>query len=129
MKKQLGNYLVLFRPGVITGMHSEREVVLKDICERLGGFDCKVFDPYFAYSDFCDAGLLVRVEQGNIYGFYSVAFFYVDRKSEHEIRRKIINGILDSVKSNSKLFENGYVIVSDRQGNLKLNYIKDRVCI
>jgi len=37
----------------------------------------------------------------------------VDRKSEHEIRRKIINGILDSVKSNSKLFENGYVIVSD----------------
>ncbi len=49
MKKQLGNFVVLFRPGVVTGIHNEREIALRNICEKLGGLDCKVFDPYAVY--------------------------------------------------------------------------------
>jgi len=29
MKKQLGNFVVLFKPGVVTGIHNEREIKLR----------------------------------------------------------------------------------------------------
>ena len=63
MKEITGNFLVSFRPGEVTGAHHEREAELGNVCASLGGFDCKVFDPYMAYSGLADAGLLVRVEE------------------------------------------------------------------
>lgn len=128
MNKQLGSFLVLFKPGVITGVHNESEVVLKDICDGLGGLDCKIFDPYMAYARLADDGFLVRVEQRNDYGFAAVSFFYPTRKNEHAVRRKIINEILGEIKNEPELLANGYAVISDKSGNLKLRYIKNRGC-
>lgn len=63
MTKIPGSFLVLFRPGVVSGIHNEREVVLRKI---------------------------------------------------------IINRMLDEVKNSPNLPRNGYAVVSDRWGNLKL---------
>lgn len=123
---KLGDFVVLFRPGVVTGIHNEKEVLLKEICDRLGGFDCKIFDPYMTYSSLADSGLLVRVEQKNAYGFGAVSFFYPNKSTEQDLRRKIINHMLEEVKSNTKLAANGYIVISDRTGNLKLKHLKDR---
>ena len=73
MKRLLGNFIVLFKPGVVTGIHNEREVVLRNICDRFGGFDCKIFDPYMVYAGLADAGMLEKVEQRNIYGYSAVS--------------------------------------------------------
>ncbi|MFZ5591008.1 MAG: hypothetical protein ACOY81_04270, partial [Bacillota bacterium] len=57
-----GRFLVAFWPGVITGLHDRSEVLLDDLCRQLGGFDCRIFDPYFFYSECADRGWLRRVE-------------------------------------------------------------------
>lgn len=126
MVKQLGSFLVLFKPGVVTGNHNESEVVLKDICERLGGLDCKVFDPYLVYTRLADFGILTRVEQRNAYGYSAVSFFYPAGTNKHSTRRIIVNEILGEMKNDPKLLSNGYAVVSDNVGNLKLRYIKSR---
>jgi len=124
MKKQLGNFVVLFRPGVVTGIHNEREIALRNICEKLGGLDCKVFDPYAVYAKFADDGLLLRVEQRNSYGFAAVSFFYPAGKDEKEIRNIIINQMLSAIKDDPKIIAEGYAIVVDKTGNLKLKLSK-----
>lgn len=120
MKRLLGNFIVLFKPGVVTGIHNEREVVLRNICDRFGGFDCKIFDPYMVYAGLADAGMLEKVEQRNIYGYSAVSFFYPVGLIEYDLRQKIINTMLDEIKSDPKLFRNGFAIVTDKRGNLKL---------
>jgi hypothetical protein len=124
MKKQLGNFVVLFRPGVITGVHNEREIALRNICERLGGLDCKVFDPYAVYAKFADDGLLLRVEQRNSYGFAAVSFYYPAGKDEKVIRNIMINQMLRAIKDDPKIIAGGYAIVIDKTGNLKLKLSK-----
>lgn len=99
MTKIPGSFLVLFRPGVVSGIHNEREVVLRKICESLGGLDLRVFDPYLVYAGVADCGMLVRVEQRNIYGFAAVSFFYADSRIERETRKILINRMLDEVKT------------------------------
>lgn len=126
MKENIGELLVSFRPGEVIGMHHESEAELRDICTRLGGFDCKVFDSYMVYSGMADAGLLIRAEEKSSSWFWTVSFFYPGEADENEIRRKIINVILDEVKNDPKLPLNGYAVVSDKSGNLKLGCIKKR---
>lgn len=119
-KRQLGSFVVFFRPGVVTGIHNEREILLKNICEKVGGFDCKAFDPYMIYDSLADAGVLIRIEQRNAFGYSAVAFFYPANVKESEARRKIINTILNDIKHDPKLFASGYAVISDKKGNLKL---------
>lgn len=125
-KEKTGNFLVSFRPGEVIGRHHQREVALKNICVRLGGFDCKIFDSYLIYSWLADAGYLVRVEEMYSPRFGIVSFFYPGEADENEIRRKIINFMLDEAKNDPKLLLNGYAIISDEYGSLKLGYIKKR---
>lgn len=124
MKEKVGALLVSFRPGEVIGKHHESEVELRDICTRLGGFDCKVFDSYLIYSDLADAGYLIRLEEKCSPRFWSVFFFYPGEANENELRRKIINVILNEAKNDPKLPLNGYAVVSDKNGNLKLGYFK-----
>lgn len=124
MKCSLGNFIVLFKPGVATGIHSGRETVLGSICDRFGGFDCKIFDPYMVYAGLADAGILVKVEQRNMYGYSAVSFFYPDRQSEHELRKKIINNMLAEIKNDPKLLGNGYAVTMDKGGNLGFSQSK-----
>jgi len=126
MKEKIGNFLVSFGPGEVIGKHHEREAVLRNICTRLGGFDCKVFDSYLVYSGLADAGYLIRVEGKCSPRFWSVSFFYPGEAEENKIRRKIINVLLDEAKSDPKLPLNGYAVVSDKSGNLKLGCLKKR---
>lgn len=124
MKEKTGNHLVTFRPGEVIGMHNEREVVLEDICNRLGGFGFKIFDPYMVYSNLADNGFLVRVEELSSYGYWMVSFFYPNGKDENETRRIIINYILNEAKNDPKLLTNGYAVVSDNNGNLNLSALR-----
>lgn len=124
MSEKTGKFLVSFRPGEVTGTHHERETELRKICASLGGFDCKVFDPYLAYSGLADAGLLVRVEEKSTSWLWTVSFFYPPEGDENEIRRKIINAFLTEAKNDPKLLPNGYAVVSDEHGNLYLRFIK-----
>jgi len=126
-KSQLGNFVVLFRPGVVTGIHNEREIILNDICEKFGGLDCRLFDPYLVYDRLTDAGLLVRVEQRNAYGYAAVSFFYPAKTNEREVRQKIINAILGEIKNDPKVLASGYAIISDKYGNMKLKHGRTRV--
>lgn len=126
MKEKIGNFLVSFRPGEVVGRHHQREPELRNICARLGGFDCKVFDSYLVYSGLADAGHLIRVEEKCSPRFWMVSFFYSGEADENETRRKIINVILDEAKDDPKLPLNGYAVISDRDGNLKLGYMKKR---
>lgn len=126
MKEKIGNFLVSFRPGEIIGKHHAREAALRDICTRLGGFDCKVFDSYLVYSGLADAGYLIRVEEKCSPRFWSVSFFYPGEANRNEIRRKIINIILDEARNDPKLPLDGYAVISDKNGNLKLGYMKKR---
>ncbi|MFZ5650304.1 MAG: hypothetical protein ACOY4I_05580 [Bacillota bacterium] len=131
MKSPLGNFIVLFKPGVVTGIHSGREVILSNICDRFGGFDCKIFDPYTVYAGLVDADILVKVEQRNIYGYSAVSFFYPDRHSEHRLRQKILNKMLAEIKSDPRLIRNGYAVVTDKGGDLRLfslNILKQKEC-
>lgn len=120
MIKQVGSFIVLFRPGVVSGIHSEKEAVVKNICLRFGEFDNKVFDPYILYSGMADEGLLVRVEQINQYGCGAVSFFYPGGCNENAVRRKIINRMLGEVMNAPGLFKNGYTVVCDSSGDLQL---------
>jgi len=60
------------------------------------------------------------VEQRNIYGYSAVSFFYPNKHKEHELRQKIINKMLAEIKSDPKLLRNGYAVVTDKGGNLRL---------
>ena len=124
MKKPLGNFMVMFKPGVVTGIHKENEVVLSDICEKLGGFDCKLFDPYFIYDKLADSGQLIRIEQKNMHGYAAVSFYYPPGRNESHIRRMIINSILDDILTDPQLFANGYAVITDKNGNLNLKCYK-----
>ncbi|AGL01089.1 hypothetical protein [Desulfoscipio gibsoniae] len=124
MKDKLADFLVLFRRGEVTGIHNEREVELKEICNSLGGLDCKVFDPYMVYSNLADNGLLVRVETKNLDGSWSILFYYPVEKNKNNVRRKIINFILDEARYDYKLLKNGYAVVTNNNGNLKLACIR-----
>ncbi|MCL6477829.1 MAG: hypothetical protein K6T65_05380 [Peptococcaceae bacterium] len=117
---RLGNFVVMFKPGVVTGIHSEREVLLADICQRMGGFECKVFDPYMFYSAMADDGLLVRVEHRNEFGYASASFFYPDRESESKTRKMIINRLLSEIKGSGRAFSGGCAVVCDKSGNYRL---------
>lgn len=124
MKKKLGNFIVMFKPGVVTGIYNENEMILRDICEKLGGFNCKLFDPYFAYDSLADAGLLIRVEQRNMYGYAAVSFFYPPEQNEKHIRKLAINSILNDIQTDPKLFANGYAVIADKNGGLMLKCYK-----
>lgn len=89
MKDKLADFLVLFRRGEVTGIHNEREVELKEICNSLGGLDCKVFDPYMVYSNLADNGLLVRVETKNLDGSWSILFYYPVEKIKTMLEEKL----------------------------------------
>ncbi len=124
MEYKFGDFLVSFRRGEVIGMHNEKEVELNDICTRLGGLNCKVLNPYKAYSNLADNKLLVRVEIKNLNGSRTTFFFYPIDKNQNEIRRKIINYILNEAKNDYKLFLKGYVVVINKDGNFKLAYIE-----
>ncbi len=120
MEAKFGDFLVSFRRGEVFGMHNEKEVELSEICNKLGGIDRKVFNPYKAYSNLADNKLLVRVEIKNLNGTRTTFFFYPVDKNQNEIRRKIINFILNEARKDYKLFLNGYAVVINKYGNLKL---------
>lgn len=120
MIKRMGSFIVLFRPGVVSGIHNEKEAVVKDICLRFGEFDNKVFDPYLVYSEMADEGLLDRVEQVNAYGCGAVSFFYPAGCNESAVRRKIINRMLGEVISAPVLIKSGCAVVCDSSGDLRL---------
>ena len=126
MTKPTGNFLVSFKPGVVTGIYNESETKLRNLCAKFSGFDCKVFDAYQIYAKFADDGLLVRVEKRNTFGFGAVYFFYPAAVNENEIRKKIVNSILYEIKDNPKTITNGYVVLCDDKGNFKLVCSKKR---
>lgn len=126
MIKEKGNLLVTFRPGEVTGSYNPREDVLRDICCKLGGLDYKIIDPYILYSSLADTGFLVRAEEYSSKGYWTVSFYYPGGKDENRIRRTIINFILDEAKNDPNLFDNGYAVVIDVDGNQSLCSVKKR---
>ncbi|MDD2554402.1 MAG: hypothetical protein PHP51_07510 [Desulfotomaculaceae bacterium] len=120
MSKQPGSFIVSFRPGVVTGIYSEKEGAIKEICERFGGFDCKIFDPYMKYAELADAGLLVRVEERIAVNRYSVSFFYPAQEDERCIRKKIINSLLAEMKDSPSLYAGGFAVTVENNGDHKL---------
>lgn len=124
MEKEKGNRLVTFKPGEVIGAHNESEDVLKDICSKLGGLEYKLFDPYILYSSLADTGFLVRDEELRSDGYWTASFFYPGGKDENRIRRMIINFILEDAKNDPHLFDHGYAVVVDADGNLSLHSVK-----
>lgn len=120
MCKQTGSFIVSFWPGVVTGVHNEKEVFIKEICERFGGFACKIFDPYVKFSELADAGILVRVEERKAAHRYSVSFFYPALEDERFIRKKIINSMLEELKSSQSFYAGGFAVIVDKNGEHKL---------
>lgn len=120
MNKQPGSFIVSFRPGVVTGIHSEKEAAIKEICERFGGFDCKIFDPYMKYSELADTGLLVRVEDRIAVNRYCVSFFYPAQEDERYIRKKVINSMLEEMKSSHSVYAGGFAVTVENNGDYKL---------
>jgi hypothetical protein len=124
VEDKFGDFLVSFRRGEVIGMHNNKEVELNEICTKLGGLDRKYFDPYKIYSKLADHKLLVRVAIKNLDGSRIIFFFYPVDQNQNEIRREMINLILDGARNDYKLFLNGYAVVINQDGNLKLAYIE-----
>lgn len=123
-KFRFGDFLVSFRRSEVTGVHNEKEVELIEICNRLGRPECKVFDPFVAYSRLAECNLLERVKIKNLDGSWTVFFFYPIDLKQSEVRRQIINGILYEASKDNRLFLNRMAVVISNDGRLKLACIK-----
>lgn len=120
MCKQFGSFIVSFWPGVVTGVFNEKEVFIKEICERFGGFECKVFDPYIKFSELADAGIITRAEERVAAHRYCVSFYYPALEDERLIREKIINSIFEELKSSQSFYASGFVVIVNKNGDHKL---------
>lgn len=120
MCKQFGNFIVSFWPGVDTGVYNEKEVFIKEICERFGGFECKVFDPYIKYSELADAGMIIRAEDRIAAHRYCVSFYYPALEDERLIRKKIINSMFEELKSSQSFYAAGFAVIVNKNGDHKL---------
>lgn len=124
MKKEKGSHLVTFRPGEVIGAYNQGEDILKDICGKLGGFGCKIFEPYILYTRLADFGFLIRDEEPLSNGYWSVSFFYPAGEDENMLRRIIIDAILNEAKNDPALFDKGYAVIIDVEGNQSLRSIR-----
>lgn len=124
MSKQLGSFLVAFRPGVVTGILNKKEAAIKEICERFGGFAFKVFDPYIKFSELADTGMIIRVEERIAVDRYCVSFYYPALEDEKDIRNKIINSMLEEIKSSHSFYAGGFAVTVDSSGNHKFHRSK-----
>ncbi|MFZ5592372.1 MAG: hypothetical protein ACOY81_11275, partial [Bacillota bacterium] len=96
---------------VITGLHDRSEVLLDDLCRQLGGFDCRIFDPYFFYSECADRGWLRRVEYIDQRGQVGVHFYYPEGGDIEEIRQRLIKSILQMAAQEPKLWRHGRAVI------------------